>query len=156
MPKIPEPTQPAPLAGYWSPDDADKILKWDFVDQRMKQAQNYWIATVNPNGRPHAVPVWGVWLDDTLFFGGGPGTRWSRNLEARPYVNVHLDDSDQAVILEGEVTRIMDPDSEQMRRIDDAYEPKYSMRHGPPIWELHLKKVIAWSTMQTATRWVFE
>jgi hypothetical protein len=69
---------------------------------------------------------------------------------------VHLDDSDQAVILEGTVTCVTDPDSDAMRRIDDAYEPKYNMRHGPPIWELRLKKVIAWSTMDTATRWLFE
>ncbi len=156
MPKIPEPTQPEPLAGYWSPEDADKLLQWDFVNQRMLQAKNYWIATVNPNGHPHVVPVWGVWLDDTLFFGGGSGARWSRNLAVRPLVTVHLDDSDQAVILQGTVSHITDPDSAAMKRIDDAYEPKYGMRHGPPIWELQLKKVIAWSTMPTATRWVFD
>jgi general stress protein 26 len=156
MPRIPEPTQPVPLEGYWSPKDAKKILKWDFVDQRMKQAQNYWIVTVNPDGQPHVAAVWGVWMDNTLYFGGSPQTRWSRNLEARPRVTVHLDDSNQAVILEGTVTRITDPASDQMKRIDDAYEPKYNMRHGPPIWQLHLKKVLAWSTMQTATRWLFE
>ncbi|HLV37672.1 MAG TPA: pyridoxamine 5'-phosphate oxidase family protein [Spirillospora sp.] len=154
--RIPQPSQPHPLAGYWSPKDADKLLAWDYVSQRMSEARNYWIATTNPDGRPHVVPVWGVWLENTLYFGGSPDTRWSRNLEHSPQVAVHLDDSDKAVILEGTVTRLTDPNSEQMRHIDDAYEIKYDMRHGPPIWQLHLRKVLAWMTMDTATRWVFE
>jgi nitroimidazol reductase NimA-like FMN-containing flavoprotein (pyridoxamine 5'-phosphate oxidase superfamily) len=121
----------------------------------MSAAKNYWIATTIPDGSPHAVPVWGVWLADTLYFGGSPDTRWSRNLQHNPRVVVHLDDSSEAVRLHGHVTRMTDPDSEQMTRIDDAYEEKYNMRHGPPIWQLHLQKVIAWKTMDTATRWIF-
>ena len=153
---IPKPTQPAPLEGYWSPKDAKKILAWDYVSQRMHDAPNYWIATVNPNGMPHVVPVWGVWLDETLYFGGGPHTRWSRNLIRHPQVTVHLDDSNHAVIMEGHVTRYADPESDVLRRIDDAYEAKYDMRHGPPIWHLHLRKVLAWKGMDTVTRWLFE
>jgi len=59
-------------------------------------------------------------------------------------------------MLEGHVTLIDDPDSDALKRIDDAYEPKYKMRHGPPIWHLHLEKVIAWKSMDTATRWLFK
>lgn len=153
---IPDPTQPAPLAGYWSTDNADKLLAWDYVSQRMQAAKNYWLATVNPDGQPHAVPVWGVWIDDTLYFGGGPQTRWSRNLAVDPRVSIHLDDSDQAVMLEGRVTRLGNAASAQMTRIDDVYEVKYNMRHGPPIWQLHPRKVIAWTAMETATRWCFD
>jgi nitroimidazol reductase NimA-like FMN-containing flavoprotein (pyridoxamine 5'-phosphate oxidase superfamily) len=152
---IPTPTKPAPLDGYWNPDDANKLLKWQFVSERMQASKNYWVCTVNPNGRPHTVPVWGVWIDNTLYFGGSPDTRWARNLKRQPDVSVHLDDSNQAVILEGYVTLIADPQSDMMTRIDDAYEEKYNMRHGPPIWQLHLQKVIAWKTMDTATRWIF-
>ncbi|MBZ0300664.1 MAG: pyridoxamine 5'-phosphate oxidase family protein [Anaerolineae bacterium] len=154
--RIPQPVKPYPLEGYWLPGDAEKLLEWSSVSQRMAEARNYWIATTNPDGRAHVVPVWGVWLDSTLHFGGSPDTRWARNLLQRPYVVVHLDDSVNAVILEGTVTRLTDPDSEQMTRIDDAYEAKYDMRHGPPISMLHLHKALAWTTMDWATRWVFE
>ena len=153
--QVPDPTQPYPLEGYWFAKDADKLLSWEYVAQRMTEARNYWISTVSPDGRPHTVPVWGVWLDNTLYFGGSPETRWARNLAEKPYVVVHLDDSDHAVILEGTVTRLTDPDSPQMTRIDDVYEAKYDMRHGPPISQLHLRKVLAWTSMPTATRWVF-
>jgi hypothetical protein len=30
------------------------------------------------------------------------------------------------------------------------------MRHGPPIWHLDIRKVIAWKSMDTTTRWLFE
>ena len=36
---------------------------------RLRAAMSYWIATTRPDGRPHAAPVWGVWLDDALWFG---------------------------------------------------------------------------------------
>jgi nitroimidazol reductase NimA-like FMN-containing flavoprotein (pyridoxamine 5'-phosphate oxidase superfamily) len=153
---IPNPTRPAPLEGYWDVKDTRKLLKWEFVAERMEAAKNYWIATVNPNGRPHVVPVWGVWLDNTLYFGGSPMTRWARNLRRYPEVTVHLDDSNEAVILEGTVTQLTDATSALMTRIDDAYEPKYKMRHGPPIWHLDIRKVIAWKSMDTTTRWLFE
>ncbi|MAS36872.1 MAG: pyridoxamine 5'-phosphate oxidase [Anaerolineaceae bacterium] len=153
--EIPKPSQPHPLDGYWSTGNAIKLLSWDFVDKRMAAARNFWIATTNPDGTPHVVPVWGVWVDNTVYFGGSPDTRWSRNLMEEPYVVVHLDDSDQAVMLEGTVTRIADADDPRLTRIDDAYQAKYDIRHGPPIWQLRLRKVIAWETIQTATRWLF-
>ena len=152
---IPKPAPPAPLEGYWSADTG-KLLAWEHVSQRMEAAKNYWISTVNPNGRPHTVPVWGVWVDDMLHFGGSPDTRWARNLAQQPYVVAHLDDSDKAVIIEGRVTRLTDPDSPQMTRLDDVYEVKYNMRHGPPIFQLFPAKVMAWQSMDTVTRWLFE
>ncbi len=153
---IPQPTQPYPLDGYWSSQNAKKLLTWDFVSERMSTAPNYWIATINPDGSPHVVPVWGVWFDNTLYFGGSPDTRWARNLVAKPQVVVHLDDSAEAVMLEGTVTRLTDPQSDLIQRADDHYEIKYKMRHGPPMFQLHLRKVIAWKTMDTATRWLFD
>jgi hypothetical protein len=76
--KIPEPTLPHPIAGYWSSDNADKLLSWDFVSQRMSAAKSYWIATTIPVGSRHAVAGWGVWLGDALDFGGSEDSGWSR------------------------------------------------------------------------------
>ncbi|MEI6136703.1 MAG: pyridoxamine 5'-phosphate oxidase family protein [Chloroflexota bacterium] len=46
---------------------------------RLRTAMNYWIATTRPDGRPHAAPVWGVWLDD----GSGSGPRDRRSATSR-------------------------------------------------------------------------
>ena len=96
-------------------------------------------------------------MGHTLYFGGGPRTRWSRNLAANPRVAVHLESGDDVVILEGEVDRIDDPQQPLLAEIDDAYEEKYDMRHGPPVWVLRPRVVLAWSEFPTnATRWRFE
>ena len=51
------------------------MLSWDHVQERMAEARNYWVATVRPDGRPHATPVWGLWVDGAFYFGVAPGTR---------------------------------------------------------------------------------
>jgi hypothetical protein len=142
---------------YGIPKSVKGILDWSHVVERMEKARNYWVATVHPSGRPHTVPVWGVWVDNTAYFGGGPETRWSRNLKASPEVAVHLESGDDVLILEGTVGRIENADHPLMKRIDDAYEQKYQMRHGPPLWVLHPRVILAWTQFpKDATRWKFE
>jgi nitroimidazol reductase NimA-like FMN-containing flavoprotein (pyridoxamine 5'-phosphate oxidase superfamily) len=63
------------------------MLPRSHVEERMSGTRDYWVATV----RPHAVPVWGVWLDGTFHFGGGRRTRKARNLAANPHLMVHLE-----------------------------------------------------------------
>ena len=41
---------------------------WAAVAARLAEARNYWIVTVRADDRPHAAPVWGVWLDGTVWF----------------------------------------------------------------------------------------
>ncbi len=143
--------------GYGIPASLEGALPWRHVDERMGQARNYWVGTVGPDGRPHAVPVWGVWVENILYFGGGPQTRWSRNLAANPEVAVHLESGEDVVILEGRVGRIEDPQHPLLAKIDDAYEMKYGLRHGPPVWVLQPRVVLAWSQFPAnATRWRFE
>ena len=36
---------------------------------RLRAAMVYWLATTRPDGRPHAMPVWGVLLGEVLWFG---------------------------------------------------------------------------------------
>lgn len=154
-PRIPEPSRPFHLEGYGIPRTAEGMLAWSQVGARLAAAKNYWIATVRANGRPHAVPAWGIWFNDTLFFGGGPDTLWSRNLAARPEVAVHLEDGNEVVIIEGRVARILD--QAVMEPIDQEYLKKYDMRHGPPVWVLQPRKVLAWTEYPTTvTRWQFD
>ncbi|MBN1286927.1 MAG: pyridoxamine 5'-phosphate oxidase family protein [Anaerolineae bacterium] len=154
MSKEPAPSRPH-VPGYGIPKSVEGVLSWSHVCERLVQSRNYWVATVDSDEQPHAVPVWGVWVDDALCFGGGPDTRWSRNLAANPKVAVHLEDGNDVVILEGSVERITDPDHPLASRIDDAYEPKYNMRHGTPFWLLRPRVVFAWTGFpKDATRWI--
>ena len=138
---------------YGVPTTTKGLLSWREVIDRFKTEPNYWISTTSPSGRPHVRPTWGVLVDDTIYFGGGPNTRWSRNLAANPSVAVHLESASQVVVAEGRVDRISDADDPRLGAADDAYEAKYKMRHGPPMWVLNPEVVIAWSNFpKDATR----
>ncbi|HVE92203.1 MAG TPA: pyridoxamine 5'-phosphate oxidase family protein [Actinomycetota bacterium] len=143
------------IPGYGIPEHLEGLLPWDHVARRMEGSRHYWVSTCRPDGRPHAMPVWGVWVEGTLYFGGGPQTVWSRNLAANPLVCVHLESGDDVVVLEGSVDRITEASHPMMSRIDDAYEAKYEMRHGPPIWVLRPTVAFAWTKFpDDMTRWV--
>lgn len=144
-------------AEYGVPQTIKGTLPWSHAVERLQASKNFWIGTVSPEGKPHTMPVWGVWVQDTLYFGGGPLTRWSRNLEANPNVAVHLESGDDVLVLEGTVGRITDSDDPRLKAIDDVYEVKYKMRHGIPLWILHPKVIFAWTKFpDNMTRWKFE
>lgn len=147
------------VPGYGIPETIEGVLPWSFALERLERAQNYWIATTRPDGRPHAVPVWGVLVEGTVYFGGGPETVWARNLARDPRVVVHLESGDEVVIIEGTAIRHTEEntDAALLTKIDDAYEPKYDMRHGTPVWELVPRVAFAWSRYpDDTTRFAFE
>jgi hypothetical protein len=153
----PRPSRPD-IEGYGIPGTAEGLLPWSHATERLAAARNYWVSTTRPDGRPHAVPVWGVWVDETLFHGGGPATRKARNLASNPHVSVHLESGDEVVIVEGVVDKLTDDnaDPDLLRRVDDAYEAKYGMRHGTPVWALRPRVAFGWTEYPTTvTRWTF-
>lgn len=118
---------------------------------------NYGVSTTLPDGRPHARPVRGVWLDNT-FHCGGEHTRWARNLAAGSEIVVHRKSGDDVVVIEGTAGKLAEgAGPELLERLDAAYEGKYGVRYGTPFWMVHPEKVLAWSDHPTdATRWEFE
>lgn len=113
------------LAGYGFPENEEGLLAWVDVSERLARARTYWVGTVDANEQPHAVPVWGIWVDDTLFFDGAAHTRWVRNLHANPNVVVHLESGDEVVIVEGNVERLPQLDAAVLPRVAAASEAKY-------------------------------
>lgn len=143
---------------YGIPEHREGLLPWLFALERLAPARNYWIATTRSDGRPHAVPVWGVLVDGEVFFGGGPQTVWARNLSRSPQIVLHLESGDEVVILEGTAERHTEENTsaDLLTRIDDAYEAKYDIRHGTPVWRLVPRVGFAWSRFpDDTTRWTF-
>ncbi|MEI6198030.1 MAG: pyridoxamine 5'-phosphate oxidase family protein, partial [Verrucomicrobiota bacterium] len=56
---------------------------------------------MRPDGRPHAVPRWGVFLGEKFYYDGSPETRHARNILQNPHVSLHLENGEQAIIIEG-------------------------------------------------------
>jgi PPOX class probable F420-dependent enzyme len=76
-------------------------VSWREVAARLAPARTYWLSTTAPGGAPHAAPVWGVVLRDTLYLYSERRTRKARNLAADPRVVVHLESGDDVVIVHG-------------------------------------------------------
>jgi hypothetical protein len=112
--------------GYGVPESEDGMLPWSWATERLEQARNYWVSTTRPDGRPHSMPVWGIWLDGAFYFGSGRNSAKSRNLAANPAIVVHLESGDETVILEGRAKPVLDDALE--RRVDEVYGPKYDSR----------------------------
>lgn len=154
-----EPKRSRPyIPGYGIPESEEGMLPWSHVLERIASPRNYWVSTTRPDARPHAMPVWAVWVEDALYFGGGPDARRSRNLDANPHLVIHLESGDDVVIIEGMAEKFTEANADPalLTRIDDAYEAKYHMRHGTPVWAVRPTVVFAWTTYPTTvTRWTF-
>ena len=49
-------------------------LPWARVERWLQASRNYWICTTRRDGRPHAKPVWGVWLQGMVSFSTDPSS----------------------------------------------------------------------------------
>lgn len=88
--------------GYGLPDTTQGLLLWSEVEPRLRDSLHYWVGSVRPDGRPHAVPRWGVWVDGRFWYDGAPTTRHTRNVEHNPSVTLTLESGTEVVIVEGE------------------------------------------------------
>ena len=67
---------------------------------RLTTEKNIWLATVRPEGRPHLVPIWFVWLDDKIYITIALESVKAKNLLANPRASVALENGTQPVIAE--------------------------------------------------------
>ena len=146
-----------------SPGETGERIAWSEIEEKLRAASNYWLTTVRPDGRPHARPVDGVWVEGALCFGGAPETRWSRNLEKNAAVSVNLGSETEAIILEGTAELIADAEHPLTKASAAASRekyPQYFSADSPfhPFWALRPRRAYAWTLEgfpNRATRWDF-
>ena len=148
----PKATRPIFPPGYV--DNPESLLPWSHVLERLTDAKNYWLCTTRPDGHPHAVPKWGVWVDGKVYFDGSPETRHARNIAQNPHVSLHLESGDDVVIVEGKCRELQKPSLDLGQKLADAYTKKYAAvgySPTPDMWdegglfEITLEKVLAWT-----------
>jgi hypothetical protein len=152
--------------GYGVPESLKGTLPWSWARERLDQAIVYWVASTRPDGRPHAMPTWGAWVDEAFWMEGSPETRRMRNLQANPAAVVHVERGNDVVIVEGEAHQMDDVGSDLAERLVAGYS-KYKATHGYEadpanwqgggLWVVRPHKVLAWSSFpKDTTRWTFE
>jgi len=181
LPKLKEPTSKKNLDGYGAP-----IIPWQKVQNRLQQKisqapktggpdrHTAWLATSNPDGKPHVMPVGILFIDDAFYFTSGPKTRKARNIARNPDSVISIATHDFDLVVEGSATRVVD--QAHLQRIADAFKKEgweptvvkggltanYSAPSaGPPPWQVYEVKpetIFALGTSEPygATRWNFQ
>jgi len=147
--------------GIWAADEGAGLLPWDWATKRLERAHNYWVASASEKGRPHAAPIWGLWLDRVFFFSTARGSRKGSNLAANPQAVVHLESGDEVVIIEGAVVEV--GDQKELARLAAAYGEKYTLEidfaeAGSVVYALRPERAFAWRESdypESATRFSF-
>jgi pyridoxamine 5'-phosphate oxidase-like protein len=142
-------------------------LPWSQVGQWLTTARNYWVCTTRPDGRPHAKPVWGIWLEGHFLFSTHPETVTAQNLRTNPALVVHLESGEHVTIVEGTALRLDDP--ALLARFGEAYQTKYDWPLSPKdldprnpdaaFYAVRPRSALSWGTAneigETITRWSF-
>ena len=159
-PKITRPNFPK---GYV--DKPVSFLTWEWVAEQLTESKHYWLSSVRPNGRPHVVPRWGVFLDNKFYYDGSPETRHARNIMENPHITLNLESGSEAIILEGTAAPAGKPSPELGRRLAQAYKKYKELGYAPKpdswdeggLYVFTPRQCIAWSNFtQNPTKFVFE
>lgn len=117
------------MRDYGVDTPAWKALPWSWAAERLTRNQNFWVVTVSAEGRPHAMPVWGVWdvTENRFAFSCGPHARKARNLAANPRAVVMVDSTVECVSVEGTAAPIVDDDRQEqwIERYLAKYQPAW-------------------------------
>lgn len=116
-----------PGYGVGGPDEGRGLLPWAWAQEKLSSSHDYWIVSLWPDGRPHAMPVWGVWHDDTLLFSSGGRSRKVRNLLGDPRCVVTTQDTTDPVVVEGVAEVVTDP--ALLARTIELINVKYSVEY---------------------------
>ena len=91
------------------------------VERRLQTEQNLWLATVRPNGAPHLVPIWFVWVIGKIYLCTGANSVKVRNLLQNPQVSIALEDGAQPIVIEG----LAHPVDKTDRAVLSEFQRKY-------------------------------
>jgi len=147
-------------AVYGIPQAMTGSVPWEWAAERLTASHNYLIMTVCPDGSPHAMIVWGIWLENAYYFSTGATTRKAKNLAANPHCVVCNEKVEEAVIVEGQARQLM---SQEIPAPAFAlYEKKYGWKLDPqmgPVFKVTPSVVFAMPEKMFpagATRWTFD
>jgi nitroimidazol reductase NimA-like FMN-containing flavoprotein (pyridoxamine 5'-phosphate oxidase superfamily) len=158
------------MRDYGVPTDLADALPWSWAEERLLRNKNYWVITASANARPHALPVWGVWLPETstFVFSCSPNSRKARNMAANPQVAFTVDDTVECVSVEGTARGLA---AERARPVAETYAAKYEPDEvkqremvtfvtSHSMWEVVPQRAFAVieredEFAQRATRWVW-
>ena len=115
---------------------------------------------MRPDGRPHTVPRWGVWLDGRFWYDGAATTVHARNLATNPACSLHLESGTDVVVVEGESHPARADAADLGQRLAEAFVKYHAAGYSPgaDAWSgddggglrvLVPQRVLAWTAFPT-------
>lgn len=148
------------MPGYGIKQDAEGLLPWKWAVGRLSKSRTYFLSTVRPDGRPHVMPLWGVWMDNRFYFSTGKTSVKARNLAENPACVVCPEGGEEAVIVEGRASKVRA--GATLKKFARLYKKKYQidpLAMNEPIYQVRPSVVfgqIEKTFGDTATRWTFQ
>ena len=105
----------------------DRMTEAEWRTFVMEGSRTGKLATVQPDGRPHVVPIWFLLDGPDLVFMTGADTVKARNIRHNPHVGIAVDDEHfpfAFVLIQGEAT-LTAPSPEEMRPYSTAIARRY-------------------------------
>jgi hypothetical protein len=163
-------------------------LDWSNIEARLTQPipqapntsgpnrHTVWLATINPDGRPHLTGVGAIFADRAFWFECGDQTQKAKNLARDPRCTLSLATNEFDLAVEGEAKKVTDQRTVATMaqrwtsegwpvRVDEsgvALTAEYSAPSaGPPPWYVYRlipQKATVVATVEPggATRWEFD
>jgi len=156
IPKADRPQFP----GYGIDEKRKGLLPWKWAKNLLTKTQNYFLTTVRDDGRPHVMPIWGVWVDSSFYFSTGKDSIKARNLSKNPNCVLCPGGADEAVIVEGVAKKVAD--KKKLAKFSRTYLKKYKWdmsKMEEPVYEIRPRTVfgqVERTFARTATRWTFD
>jgi Pyridoxamine 5'-phosphate oxidase len=151
-----------PGYGILGPDEGSGLLPWSWAEERLTASRNYWVTSLWSDGRPHSMPVWGVWDGEALWFSSARRSRKARNLAADPRCVVTTEDAKEPVVIEGSADFAQDRDviagvARLMNAKYGGITVEFLMMHATirvqPLWAFGIAHD---DFTGSPTRWVFD
>jgi len=143
---------------------ATGFVEWSHVVERLATDRVYWLAALGADGRVRVRPIDALYLDGVIYVGGSGETRWVHDVAVNPSVSLHLDGTDEVVLIEGDAEVLDAVDTglaERLASASNAKFPEYRMsadfyrRNGAIA--IRVRKVIAWTDItRDPTRFRFD
>lgn len=103
---------------------------WQDIESLLTAAQLYWLVSVRTDGRPHVVPLVGVWHKGAFAFCTGEDEQKARNIEANSQVAITTGPIGangwtvgKDITVEGRAVRVTD--AGDLQTLADAWLAKY-------------------------------
>ena len=126
---------------------------WAEVADRLAGARSYWLGTCDPDGSPHAVPVWGAVVSTELYLFSERRTAKARHVARNPSIVVHLESAEDVVIVHGLLQDFGSPQDHPkvMQALEAKYSSSFEARYLPStdpdfdvLWRLRARRAMLW------------